>query len=310
MPVGRFINRLLGLFGLALVRKKSFERLMSRAQANENGLTSSTQEATGRGERGTSIYCGNNKALTRTVWGHKLYVDTRDANLSPGLVLDGHWEKWLNRPYLESLREGMVVVEVGANIGYYTVLAGSRIGPAGHIYAFEANPDVFELLWRNLEINGLLGRATLTNKAVLDKPGTTSFHILREHAGAGSISPLSGDFFREEVRTIEVQTIALDDFLSGTDRKLDLIKLDAEGSEPLALEGMSGLLENNPQITIFCEFTPHLISGTGVKPQDFLDSLEARGFILRSIDGDGEIRETSAEQLLENDLSELFLRRS
>jgi energy-coupling factor transporter ATP-binding protein EcfA2 len=83
------------------------------------------------------VYLGDHRALVRTAWGHKMFVDTRDLGLAPHLLLDGSWELWVTAAFLTNLREGMTVVDVGANIGYYSLLAASNVGSGGRLVSFE-----------------------------------------------------------------------------------------------------------------------------------------------------------------------------
>ncbi len=69
-----------------------------------------------------SVYVGNNMVLTSTLCSQKLYVDTRDVSLSPHIIIDGYWESWVTRAIQRLVKPGMIVVEIGANIGYYTTL--------------------------------------------------------------------------------------------------------------------------------------------------------------------------------------------
>lgn len=71
-------------------------------------------------------YLGNNKALTKTVFGHKIVVDTRDMSLAPHILLDGEWEAWIVRVFLTFVKPGMNVIDVGSNVGFYSLLAAEK----------------------------------------------------------------------------------------------------------------------------------------------------------------------------------------
>ena len=113
-----------------------------------------------------AVYVGDNLALTRTIYDHKIYVDTRDLALAPHILLDGYWEQWITNVFLSVVQPGMRVIEIGANMGWYSLLAAANIGPAGKLLSFEANPRMAEILRRNISINGFLDRAQVVNKAV------------------------------------------------------------------------------------------------------------------------------------------------
>lgn len=258
------------------------------------------------------IYLGNHRVLTRTIWGQKIFVDTSDISLAPHILLDGFWEMWITKVFAATIKEGMTVVEIGANVGYYTILAASIIGPTGKLYAFEANPDVLEVLFQSIEVNGFLDRVTLINKAVSDKSGITKFYKLKRHHGRNSIADFSEEFLKQymdETETIEVETVSLDNYFSNNDTIVDIIKIDAEGSEALIFRGMKKLLQENPHVTIICEFTPDLISGTGENPKQFLEAIAGHGFKLRIINTDSNLVDVSIDKLLNMPYCELFLSR-
>lgn len=83
----------------------------------------------------------------------------------------------------------MTVVDIGANVGYYTQLAASKVGNTGKVYAFEANPYLMDLLYQNISINGFLPRVSLINKAVFDGTGKTQFNVCKTYMGDSSIVP-------------------------------------------------------------------------------------------------------------------------
>lgn len=174
---------LLNRFAKRVYYKFSASKLLSKYSYQEDTIHYSSSEYNTR----SLIYLGDHRALTRTVFGQKMFVDTRDLSLAPHILLDGYWEMWITKFFKGVIKEGMTVVEIGSNIGYYTLLAASQIGAGGRLYAFEANPAVFDILFQNMNVNGFLDRVTLVNKAVLDKSGKLEFHILKRHHGSSSI---------------------------------------------------------------------------------------------------------------------------
>jgi len=259
------------------------------------------------------VYLGDYRALARTIWGHKMFVDTRDLSLAPAILLNGFWEIWVTKVFRETVKPGMTVVEIGANIGYFTLLAAQKIGPNGKIFAFEANPQVFDILFQNMAVNGFLERVTLVNKAVSDKSGSLKFHKLKRHQGSSSIIDFSPEFldkYRDAMETIQVEAIALDEFFKDKDPRVDLIKIDAEGSEALIFKKMGRIIQTNPQLMIICEFAPPLLSGAGEDPRKFLEELtRGYGFKLKYIDNRSNLTESSPEELLSFPHCELFLTR-
>jgi FkbM family methyltransferase len=256
------------------------------------------------------IYLGDHKALTRTVWGHKMFVNTRDMSLTPHILLDGYWEMWITKFFISVLQEGMIVVDVGANIGYYTLLAAAQVGSAGKVYAFEANPQVFETLTQNVEINGFRDRTDSINKAAYSHFTNLKFRRFQTHHGSSTIRNLPEGFaeeYQDHLETIEVAAISLDEyFRQGT--KIDLIKMDAEGSEIFIFRGMKNIIKNNPQLKIIFEFCPKFILEAGEEPRAFLESLQRSGFKIQEITEASEIVDISVNQLIEEPkYRELFI---
>jgi FkbM family methyltransferase len=142
----------------------------------------------------------------------------------------------------------MTVVDVGANIGWYTLLCARLVGPSGHVYAFEAAPSTEELLRKNVSANGYRN-VTSINRAVSDKEGRELFFI--DDYSSGGSSLLMKDHGKN---SIEVETVSLDEFFREKGwPQVDLVKIDIEGVEKLALEGMRELSERNPQLKLIVE---------------------------------------------------------
>ncbi len=100
--------------------------------------------------------------------GHKLYIDKWDTTISQELILSGKWEDYETELFKKNIKPGVTVVDIGAHIGYYTVIAAQLVGDKGKVYAFEPDPRNFKLLQRNVEANGY-SNVVLVNKAVSDK---------------------------------------------------------------------------------------------------------------------------------------------
>jgi FkbM family methyltransferase len=138
------------------------------------------------------------------------------------------------------------VLDLGAHVGYYTVLASRLVGPSGRVYAFEPDPVSYRYLVLNVEANPCANVVTV-NRAVSDRAETTSFL----HDPYGAESYLTGT---PVLGAIEVQTLTLDDFFSSAGwPQVDLLKMDVEGSEPKVLSGMRRLSRRNPSMLLVME---------------------------------------------------------
>lgn len=207
-----------------------------------------------------AVYLGNHRVLLRTVWGHKMFVDSRDLSLSPHLILDGHWEMWISNIFRLLVQPGMQVIEVGANVGYYTLLTASLVGETGRVISVEANPHMAKFVNDNLDINGFRSRATVVEAAAYSDRRVLRFAIFRDHMASSSLyaTAQSAAGVGDQVTFTEIQAMPLDDLVPPGSR-VDLVKVDAEGAELHVLQGASRIIADNPDILLLLEHGPDLL---------------------------------------------------
>lgn len=194
-------------------------------------------------------------------------------------VVDAEWK------FLESAQEDptthclrslvepeSVFVDVGANVGYFSLLAAKR---GATVVSYEPTPNVFARLSENMALNRL--NANLVNAAVMDRAGTISFHLSSDDPEANS---LFGDGAE-----ITVPAVSLDDDLKrrGVGR-VHLLKIDAEGAEPLVLDGARELLSSPHAPAIVIEVNPFALAPGGYRAEDIYDRLRSHGYSFRAIE--------------------------
>jgi FkbM family methyltransferase len=211
------------------------------------------------------------------VQGSKMLVDPRHG-LGSSLWQTGIWEKTETKIIQEYIKEGTVFVDIGANIGYYSLLAARRVGQAGKVYAFEPEPENYAMLVKNMEFN-CYRNIVAVRKAVSNRNGVAEFLI-------DAVYPTQHRLHnsKDKKDTIEVDVITLDNFFKDKGHKIDLIKMDIEGAEMFALEGMQKILNENENLVIVSEFNPRLLKKLGVRPEDYLQKLAENGFNIYKID--------------------------
>lgn len=245
-------------------------------------------------------YLGDHRYLTTTAFGHKIFLDTRDMTLAPHVIVDGLWESWITDRVIASLQEGMRAIEVGSNLGWYTLLIAQHIGEQGKLIAFEANKQLAQLTLDSVCINGFFSRVELHNLAVSDSTGKVDFFIRERHLGNSSLGEVSQthlDDFYDGQKRVTVSSVSLDQFLTGDDRKIDFMKIDAEGAEAKVFAGMENLLRENQDITIVMEYSPLQLKNLGTNPKEMMVFLYGLGFQSYRIEFSGELTEVKPDIL-------------
>jgi FkbM family methyltransferase len=275
-------------------------------------LNRALTECSTRAVRPASMYLGDHIAIAKTTRGQRIFVDSRDIGLGIHLLTEGTWESWIADRFEQTLRPGATVIEVGANVGFYTLLGASLIGPTGRYYAFEANPHIARLLGWSVDINGLRDRVTIINKAAYSDRRTIDFHVLERYPGSSSIHAFSSELLeqvQDQVQVVQVEAVPLDELYADDSFTVDLIKIDAEGSEPHVFRGMERLLRRSKDVKIICEFDPGMISAAE-DPRQFVEFLQGFGFRFWRIENPtGDLSSISTDRLLASQHIEVFISR-
>ncbi|HTW97668.1 MAG TPA: FkbM family methyltransferase [Acidimicrobiales bacterium] len=185
---------------------------------------------------------GEGRLLVRLPLGLRLLCSVHDLSLSPELALNGLYDAPFVELLRRALRPGMAFVDVGANIGLFSVLAAALVGAGGRVLSYECNPELVELLRQNISMNWLDRRVEIAERAAYSRSGIVRFFAPDEMKMLGSIRlPVEGRTARAGSVSIEVPCERLDDGLAHYEF-VDLVKIDVEGAEADVLDGMEKLL--------------------------------------------------------------------
>ncbi len=148
------------------------------------------------------------------------------------------------------VKKSNVVVDVGANIGWYTLLAAKKIGVTGKVVALEPENSNFELLKKSIE-NNKFTNITPFKLSVSNRNGTQRLWLAKNNIGGHSTVTHNSD----NAGVVDVETVTLDTFLLGLDVKfVDFLKVDVEGGEPEVIEGALEYIQSKRVKNILLEW--------------------------------------------------------
>jgi len=215
--------------------------------------------------------------------GHKIFLDPKDAL---DLSTKPEFEPLATKTVKRIVKKGDVVLDIGAHIGYYTLILARLVGEKGKVFAFEPEPNNFALLKKNVEANGYKN-VVLIKKAVSDKSQKLKLYLC-ENSGTHRIHTT-----KDSYASVAIDAVKLDDYFKADKskshgqaykNKVDFVKMDIEGAESSAIKGMKALLQKNKKIKLMVEFYPKMLAGFGVKPEEYLGLLEKQGFKFYDLD--------------------------
>lgn len=293
-------DRFGALLDAARGTQSSIERAELRLHQIEERLR--IMEHFGQGARAT--YIGDGLVLVKcVVQGTQIVylVHGSDRLLSPWFIASGAYETALTDFFCRILRPDDRCLDVGANFGWFTCLF-ARFAPQGQVVGVEPEPSVFALLRDNIHANGLQGVAEAVQAAVHDdaaRPLTLHRRVGRigntsvtppDLAFAASLGEPPPEAFQAPGQTVD----ALTERLRG---RLDVLKVDVEGAEPLVFAGARRAIAANPGVQIVMEWSPGQIRAAGFDPAAFVAELKAMGLRLFDLE-DGRPMPLTRDALL------------
>jgi len=200
------------------------------------------------------------------VFGNKLYIHkSDDMNL---VIQQKTYEKETRDMIIKELRKDDIVVDCGANIGYFSLFMAELVGKNGKVIAFEPEPSNFKLLKHNIKVNNYENIIPMPF-AVSDKLGSTNLKLE---------STVAHYLTEEKTKdSIQVDAITLDSYFENYQKKIRLVKMDVEGYESEIINGMRNMIKNN-DLRLVVEFSNYTQMHTNHKPVKLLELIDELGF--------------------------------
>lgn len=234
-----------------------------------------------------------------TIHGSRMYLDAHDPGISTMLLTEGTREPGHVDQVKGNITPGMTGIDLGSNIGYYALLEARLVGVGGKIYCIEPESKNLDLLRSNIKANGFEERFVVSQHLIGDRDGLAKLRL----------SPLSNRHsvaLDGEGALVEVPMITLDTFMERNrvePRDINFLRMDIEGYEVIAFQGMQRLMTAQTPLKIFIEFHPRWYGRWGWTFERFLDYLESFGFRVRSLAYKGDnailtLRDPSREEIM------------
>ncbi len=200
----------------------------------------------------------------------RLFVhDEKDRHVSRQLRERGIWEPYETALLLSLLEPGAICVDVGANIGYFSLIAASVVGDSGRVYAFEPDPRNCRLFEASAQLNGLQHRLELARAGLSSQAGEGRLYLSEDNLGDHQIYPAE-----PQRRSLPIKLLNGAQYLGGKIARLDLLKVDVQGAEYEVMLGLMPLLQSltiPPRILI--ELTPLSLRRAGASGRALIELL-------------------------------------
>lgn len=222
--------------------------------------------------------------------------------------------------HLDTLvKPGMVLLDIGAHVGYYSRRFARRVGESGKVFAFEPHPRTFALLSSNIvryknvtpvraAVAETAGTAELYDYLIMSASGSLHYDeslldLQKSTIGNADIAPrIAGDF---PVQKFQVETLVLDEYLPAQGiEQVDIVKIDIEGAEIGALRGMQKTIHRSPALIVIMEYNPHALKAFDFDPAQALAEVEGLGFNhVQVIEKNGVLTNITGNPTAVNDLT-------
>jgi FkbM family methyltransferase len=212
----------------------------------------------------------------------RVFVDTPDRYVAALAWKLGLRDAAARRLIAREVGAGMVAVDVGANVGWYTLALARGVGAGGRVYALEPEGRCFELLRRAVD-DGRCAQVEARQIAAAEYSGWTPLYVADVDQGDHRVVPTDGTR-----RVVTARAVSLDDLLADAPR-VDFVKLSVQGAEVSVLRGLRHTLARHPGLRLLCAVSPLLLERSGVDANALFDPLQTAGFSPHALRRDGTV---------------------
>jgi FkbM family methyltransferase len=208
----------------------------------------------------------------------RMFASADDPFIGTEIVRNRDYEPHVSEVFREYVKPGMGVLDVGANIGYFSLLSASLVGPSGFVYSWEPSPDNVKMLYASQLENAF------TNIHIIQAAATEATTLLKyfRSSSNGNVAEVNGLRPQDALSVETVLGLRIDDIVPRS-AKIGFMKIDVEGFEVKALAGALDTIQRNRPIVVSEFSPPQLQAGSGVSGEEYLGLFEELGYELSVI---------------------------
>jgi len=228
-----------------------------------------------------------------------MYLDKYEDVISKSIYLQNTWEPSESGIFLDFIKPGDAIVDIGAHIGWYSLLARTKTSDDGIIYAIEPEPRSYKILCENIKLNNYHNIIPI-NKAIGEKNELKKlyYNLYKNGPSVYQLFPISNESH------IDVELITLDEIIG--EEHVDIIKIDVEGYEVKVLQGAKNILSRNDKPIFFSEFWMDGLKKAGNTNIEYFEIFNKNGYKILIIN-DNSYSEITYEEAIKLNFANLIL---